>query len=125
MSAITLSEPLRASPRSPRWLSSEHPFPWLLPASALMIVLGIYLLDTDRKGYGLLRALMTLPLVVPPAVTAMMFLLMLDGSFGVLSRSLYAIGLLSPQYPILVNASTALAGVLVADIWQWTPFMVL
>jgi len=189
MSAMTLSEPLRASLRLPRWLSSEHPFPWLLPASALMIVLGIYplayavwlslhkrnpvlrtnvfdpthnwarafadgrvwhaigdtflytgialaielvlgllmalLLDTDRRGYGLLRALMTLPLVVPPAVTAMMFLLMLDGSFGVLSRSLYAAGLLSPQYPILANASTALAGVLLADVWQWTPFMVL
>ena len=128
MSAMTLSEPLRASLRLPRWLSSEHPFPWLLPASALMIVLGIYplayavwlslhkrnpvlrtnvfdpthnwarafadgrvwhaigdtflytgialaielvlgllialLLDTDRRGYGLLRALMTLPLVL-------------------------------------------------------------
>jgi multiple sugar transport system permease protein len=172
-----------------RWLSSEHPLPWLLPASALMIVFGIYpllyalwlslhkrnpvtrlnvfdphynwgkalgdprvwhavsdtllytstalviqlllgllialLLDTDRKGYGILRALMTLPLVVPPAVTGMMFLLMLDGSFGVLSRSLYAVGLLSPQYPILATSSTALAGVLLADIWQWTPFMVL
>ena len=68
---------------------------------------------------------MTLPLVVPPAVTAMMFLLMLDGSFGVLSRSLYALGLLSPQYPILATGSTALGGVLLADIWQWTPFMVL
>ncbi len=57
---------------------------------AIQLVLGLaiaLLLDTDRKGYGLLRALMTLPLVVPPAVTAMMFLLMLDGSFGVLCRS--------------------------------------
>jgi multiple sugar transport system permease protein len=189
MTTMTLAEPQRGVRAIPRWLSSEHPFPWLLPASAMMIIFGIYplvyavwlslhkrnpvlrknifdpaynwakaladervwhavsttfiytgialgfelvlglmialLLDTDRKGYGLLRALMTLPLVVPPAVTAMMFLLMLDGSFGVLSRSLYAIGALSPQYPILANASTALAGVLLADIWQWTPFMVL
>jgi multiple sugar transport system permease protein len=173
----------------PRWMTSEHPLPWLLPASALMIVFGIYplvyafwlslhrrnpvlrknvfdpaynwvkmaaddrvwdavvttfmytgialaiqlvlglaialLLDTDRKGYGILRAMMTLPLVVPPAVTAMMFLLMLDGSFGVLSRALYATGLWSPQFPILATSSSALAGVLLADIWQWTPFMVL
>ncbi len=172
-----------------RWLTSEHPLPWLLPGAALMIIFGIYpllyalwlslhkrnaatrltvfdpdhnwakaladqrvwdavgttllytgialaiqlvlgllialLLDTDRKGYGVLRALMTLPLVVPPAVTGMMFLLMLDGSFGVLSRSLYAMGLLSPQFPILATSSTALSGVLLADIWQWTPFMVL
>jgi multiple sugar transport system permease protein len=68
---------------------------------------------------------MTLPLVVPPAVTGMMFLLMLDGSFGVISQNLYLLGLLSPQNPILANAGTAFAGVLLADIWQWTPFMVL
>ena len=28
--------------RLPRWLSSEHPFPWIFPASALMIVFGLY-----------------------------------------------------------------------------------
>lgn len=180
------------SPQRPRrlsWLTSEHPLPWLLPASALMIVFGVYplisallktfyrknaatrkeifdplynwtkiledsrlwdalwhtfvytviaiifqlvlgmlialLLDSDRKGYSVLRALMTLPLVIPPAVTGMMFLLMLNGSFGVISRSIIATGLLPVGYSILGNSSTAMAGVLVAEIWQWTPFMVL
>lgn len=170
-------------------MTSEHPFPWLLPASALMVIFGLYpllyaiwlslqrkhpvtrkltfypgynwgkifgdervwnalfntfvytavallfqlvlgmlialLLDSDRKGYGLLRAMMTLPLVVPPAVTAMMFLLMLNGSFGVVSAGFYATGLLAPNHVILGQASTAMAGVLLAEIWQWTPFMVL
>jgi multiple sugar transport system permease protein len=159
----------------PAWLTSEHPLPWLLPASALMVVFGLYplfaaiwsslhkknaatrkevwapffnwskvfhdsrmwdallntlmytgialiiqlvlgmlialLLDQDRRGYGVMRAMMTLPLVIPPAVTAMMFLLMLNGSFGVIAN--------------LGNSSTALAGVLLAEVWQWTPFMVL
>jgi multiple sugar transport system permease protein len=63
--------------------------------------------------------------VVPPAVTGMMFLLMLDGSFGVLSRTLYALGLWSPAYPILATSSSAMFGILLADVWQWTPFMVL
>jgi multiple sugar transport system permease protein len=173
----------------PRWMTSEHPLPWLLPAAALMVLFGIFplykaietslykrnaatrkmifdpthnwskvffdervwnallntlfytgvallfqlvlgmlialLLDSDRKGYGILRAMMTLPLVIPPAVTAMMFLLMLNGSFGVLSRGIIELGLLPPGFSILGNASTAMAGVLVAEIWQWTPFMVL
>ena len=173
----------------PRWLSSEHPFPWIFPASALMIVFGLYpliyavwlslerkhpvtrkltfaptynwgkllgdervwnalantliytsialavqlvlgmlialLLDSDRKGYGIMRAMMTLPLVIPPAVTAMMFLLMLNGSFGVLSRAIIATGLLAPGYSILGSSNTAMAGVLLAEVWQWTPFMVL
>jgi multiple sugar transport system permease protein len=175
--------------RLPRFLTSEHPFPWLLPITAMLVAFGVYpllyavwlslhkrnpitrldvfypswnwtklfadervwgaightyvytsiacvielvlgmaialLLDSDRRGYGILRALMTLPLVVPPAVTGMMFLLMLDGSFGVLSRGLYAAGLWSPQHPILVGAGSALFGVLLADVWQWTPFMIL
>ncbi len=173
----------------PRWMTSEHPLPWLLPAGALMVVFGIFplykaietslykrnaatrkmifdpthnwtkvfldervwnallntlfytgvallfqlvlgmlialLLDSDRKGYGILRAMMTLPLVIPPAVTAMMFLLMLNGSFGVLSRGIIELGLLPPGFSILGNASTAMAGVLLAEVWQWTPFMVL
>jgi multiple sugar transport system permease protein len=176
-------------PWLPRWLTSEHPFPWLFPASALMVVFGIYplykaietslykknaatrklvfdpdhnwikvfndervwnalyntllytgialffqlvlgmlialLLDSDRKGYGLMRAMMTLPLVIPPSVTAMMFLLMLNGSFGVLAQGLVGLGLMPPGFSLLGNSSTAMASVLLAEIWQWTPFMVL
>lgn len=177
------------TPWLPRWFTSEHPLPWLLPAAALMTVFGIYplveaiitslykknaatrrmvfdplynwskvfhdprmwdalwhtllytlialafqlvlgmlialLLDQDRRGYGVMRAMMTLPLVIPPAVTAMMFLLMLNGSFGVIARGLVALGVLTPGFPILGDSSTAMAGVLLAEIWQWTPFMVL
>ncbi len=177
------------TPWLPRWLTSEHPLPWLLPASALMVAFGLFplykafesslykknaatrklifdpdynwtkalfddrvwnalgntlmytgialvlqlvlgmlialLLDSDRKGYGLLRAMMTLPLVIPPAVTAMMFLLMLNGSFGVITRGIIALGFLPPGYSVLGQSSTAMAGVLLAEVWQWTPFMVL
>jgi multiple sugar transport system permease protein len=31
----------------------------------------------------------------------------------------------SPAHPILATSSSALFGILLADIWQWTPFMVL
>lgn len=175
--------------RMPNWLTSEHPLPWLLPATATLVIFGLYpivysvwlslnrrhpvtrenmwdpawnwsrvivderlwgtigvtytytivalviqlvlglgiamLLDTDRRGFGVMRALMTLPLVVPPAVTGMMFLLMYNDSFGVISRALYQLGVLEPGNPILATGSTALIGVIVADVWQWTPFMVL
>ncbi|MFT3988337.1 carbohydrate ABC transporter permease [Aestuariivirga sp.] len=187
--SVAVSDSAPQKPWLPRWLTSEHPFPWLLPASALMIVFGIFplfyaiwltlerkhpvtrklqfaptynwsklfaddrvwnalfntlvytgvalvfqlvlgmlialLLDSDRKGYGVLRAMMTLPLVIPPAVTGMMFLLMLNGSFGVLSRGLIALGIFPTGYSMLGQSSTAMAGVLLAEIWQWTPFMVL
>lgn len=110
------------------WNAVANTFIYTAAALVLQLVLGMLialLLDSDRKGYGIMRAMMTLPLVIPPAVTGMMFLLMLDGSFGVLSRSLYYLHLLSPAKPILANSSTAMAGLLLAEVWQWTPFMVL
>jgi multiple sugar transport system permease protein len=94
----------------------------------IQLTLGLaiaLLLDSDRRGYGVLRGLMTLPLVVPPAVTGLMFLLMHDAQFGVLTYYLVQLGLLDPSRPILGVTSTALAGVMMADVWQWTPFMVL
>jgi multiple sugar transport system permease protein len=110
------------------WGAIGHTYLYTAVAIVIELALGLLialLLDSDRKGYGVLRALMTLPLVVPPAVTGMMFLLMLDGSFGVFSRTLYALGLWSPEHPILASSNSALFGILLADVWQWTPFMVL
>lgn len=172
-----------------RILVSDHPLPWLFPATAMIVAFGIYpllysiwlslhewnrftrsfsfvgadqwarafgdgrmwhalgvtsvytlaclviqialglgialLYDSDRRGYGVLRALMTLPLVVPPAVTGLMFLLMLDGQFGVLTYYGALTGILDRAEPLLGGTNTALLGVMLADVWQWTPFMVL
>ena len=92
----------------------------------LVLGLGIaMLLDSDTRGYGFLRSVFTLPLVIPPAVVGMMFLLMEDSQFGVISHGLAAIGLLNPERPLLSSSETALVAVMLADIWQWTPFMTL
>jgi multiple sugar transport system permease protein len=92
----------------------------------LVLGLGIaMLLDSDDPGYGILRAILTLSLVIPPAIVAMMFLLMEDSQFGVLTWLLRQVGLLAGSNSILSNPNLALIGVMIADIWQWTPFMVL
>ena len=110
------------------WSSLSVTFSYTAICLVIQMALGMgiaLLLDSERRGYGLLRALMTLPLVVPPAVTGLMFLLMEDGQFGVLAYYLNQVGLADPSNPILANPRTALIGVMLADIWQWTPFMVL
>lgn len=83
------------------------------------------LIDAPGRAFGVIRSLLLLPLVIPPAVAGMMFLLMEDSQFGVLSWALQRVGLLSAETPLLGNSGTALAGVMLADIWQWTPFMTL
>jgi multiple sugar transport system permease protein len=83
------------------------------------------LLDSDEPGFGFLRGLLTMTLVIPPAIVGMMYLLMEDPQFGVITMMLQALGVLDPASPILSTPHLALAGVLLAEIWQWTPFMVL
>lgn len=110
------------------WESLIVTFIYFIVVLTVELVLGMLLallLDSDEPGFGLLRALLTLTLVVPPAIVGMMFLLLQDPEFGVLSYLLEAVGIIDSTTPILATASTALAGVMLADIWQWTPFMVL
>ena len=94
----------------------------------LQVVLGMaiaLLLDAEEFGFWFLRTILTLTLVVPPAVAGMMFLLLEDAEFGVLTYFLDTFGIIDKSQPLLSTSSTALWGVMLADIWQWTPFMVL
>ena len=95
---------------------------------AIELVLGMaiaLLIDSDDPGFGFLRGMLTLTLVIPPAITGMMFLLMEDAQFGLITWLLESWGELTPETPILATSSLALWGVVLADVWQWTPFMVL
>ena len=101
---------------------------YLLVCLFVQFVLGLgiaLLINVDTKGYSMIRSLLLLPLVVPPAVVGMIFLLMEDTQFGILSYGLELLGLITKETPLLTHPITALIGVMLADIWQWTPFMVL
>ncbi len=110
------------------WQSLGITFTYFAIALAIELSLGLaiaLLLDSEEPGFGVLRALLTMTLVIPPAITGMMFLLMEDPEFGVISYALEWLGLIDSTTPILATPSLALAGVLLAEVWQWTPFMVL
>lgn len=95
---------------------------------AIQLVLGMgiaLLLDSDDRSFGVMRGLLTLTLVIPPAITGMMFLLLQDAQFGLIPFVLKGLGIMGPAGAILSNPSLALWGVILADCWQWTPFMVL
>ncbi len=110
------------------WSSMGVTFVYFFVALFFQVTLGMaiaLLLDAELPGFGMLRAVLSMTLVIPPAIAGMMFLLMQDPQFGVLTYFLSQLGLLDQTTPILSTSSTALAGVLVVEIWQWTPFMVL
>ncbi|MEO1248713.1 MAG: sugar ABC transporter permease [Pseudomonadota bacterium] len=110
------------------WDSLVVTMVYFIVVLTIELVLGMaiaLLLDSDDPSMGFLRGVLTLTLVVPPAITGMMFLLIEDPEFGVLTYALSQLGILDSTTPILATPSTALAGVMLADVWQWTPFMVL
>ena len=98
-------------------------------ALAIQLFLGMciaLLLDTPIYGRGLWQTLIILPMVTPPAVAGLMFRLLEHSSFGIISWVLYGAGILDPVEPLLGGTGeNALAGVLLVDIWQWTPFVTL
>lgn len=110
------------------WSALSVTLSYFIVLLIIQLVLGMLialLLDSDAPGFGVLRALLSLTLVIPPAITGMMFLLMEDPEFGVLTFVLNILGILDSTTPILATSSLALMGIMLADIWQWTPFMVL
>ena len=71
---------------------------------------------------GLVLTLALLPLFTPPIAVAMVWRLIYDPNQGLLSHYLLQWGVIHQALALLGNSKTALAAIMVADIWQWTPF---
>jgi multiple sugar transport system permease protein len=100
-----------------------------LIALSIQLLLGLaiaLLLDERPWGSGAMTTLLILPMVVAPAVAGMMFRLLEHSEFGAISWVLYQLGLLSPEEPLMGGTGRyALIGLLIVDVWQWTPFFIL
>ncbi|MFB6111811.1 MAG: carbohydrate ABC transporter permease [Halobacteriaceae archaeon] len=64
-----------------------------------------------------------LPMMMAPIVAGYMWRLIFQESFGPLNYLIGAAGFTEPSW--ISSADLALTSVMIADIWQWTPFMIL
>lgn len=71
-------------------------------------------------GRGLLTLLLMFPMMVTPVVVGILWLLMFQPDFSVVNGLLAKIGVEGPIW--LQHPGTARFAVIVADVWQWTPF---
>lgn len=98
-------------------------------ALAIQLLLGLtiaLLLDARPFGAGIMQALIILPMVTAPTVASMLFRLLTHPQFGFISNMLYNLGVISREEPLIGGTGKyALIGVLLVEIWQWTPFFVL
>jgi len=77
------------------------------------------LLDRNLRGMSLLRTLFILPMMIAPVVVGLIWRYMYHPTLGVFNKALTGVGLDSVDW----LGQNALLSVIIADIWQWTPFI--
>jgi len=89
-----------------------------------MFGLGIaLLLGTRPRGISIFKVLILLPMMVSEIVVGVTFMLMYQPGMGVIDYLLSLIGIRNLLW--LSDPNLARWAVLIADIWNWTPFMAL
>jgi multiple sugar transport system permease protein len=99
-------------------------------AAALIVefALGLglaLLLDSQLRARNLFRALLLIPMMLPPVVVAVIWRLIYNPSFGAINGTLKGWGVDTAHLTWIAGPAMALPAVILVDIWQWTPFMFL
>ncbi|NPV85218.1 MAG: sugar ABC transporter permease [Anaerolineae bacterium] len=81
-----------------------------------------FTMQRERTLSGVLRTLALLPLFTPPVAIAMIWRLIYDPNQGLLNYYLLNWGLSSTPIAFLGERTLAFPAIMLADIWQWTPF---
>ncbi|MEL6424101.1 MAG: sugar ABC transporter permease [Pseudomonadota bacterium] len=90
----------------------------------LEMVIGVglaLLLDRNIRGMSALRTLFILPMMIAPIVVGLMWRYMYHPSVGIFNRTLKSWGF--EPVPWLSDGWWSLTSVIIADVWQWTPFI--
>ena len=105
-----------------------HTFVYAVVALTIEFFLGLslaMLLHGAIRGRNLVRALLLVPLMLPPVVVGVIWRLMLNSNFGALNGTLKRFGFNSEALTWTASPKLAFVSVIIADVWQWTPFMFL
>lgn len=101
---------------------------FLFSAIALVfeVVLGIAIalfLNRTFFGKNMVKTAFLLPMVATPVAIGMVWKLIYEPNIGILNTVIRDMG--GPKIDWLGNSDIALYSLIVVDIWQWTPFVML
>ncbi len=101
-------------------LSVTLTFAFAVVTAELVIGVGLaLLLDRNIRGMSVLRTLFILPMMIAPVVVGLMWRYMYHPTVGTFNRWLKSLGFEGVDW----LGQHALLSVIIADIWQWTPFI--
>ncbi len=81
------------------------------------------LLDKYIRRMNFLKTVLMLPMMLPPIAVAITWKLIYEPQFGILNEIMFQLGL--PLQAWAGDIDLAMFSVVVADVWQWTPFIFL
>ena len=81
------------------------------------------ILNKQFPARGLVRGLMMIPMLTSPIVSGIMWRFMYNPDFGIINYFLILVGL--PPQVWTGNPQTSLLSVMIVDIWEFTPFVML
>jgi multiple sugar transport system permease protein len=108
------------------WSATGRTLEFTIASVGLEMVLGItlaFLINQLKWFKGIIRALFLLPLASAPAAVGLVWRYLYDPDFGIYTAILGYLGIHAPNW--LGDPKTAMPSIIVFDIWQWTPFVIL
>jgi multiple sugar transport system permease protein len=108
------------------WQSAGRTLYFAVISVSIQMLLGIMLAFQINKlkwFKGIVRALFLLPLASAPAAVGMIWRYLYDSEFGVFNAALSAVGLQPLNW--LGDSKIALLSIILFDVWQWTPYVLL
>ncbi len=88
------------------------------------MVLGIAIalaLETPVRGMAFFRTLFILPMMIAPIAVGLTWRYLFDAQFGLINALLAVFGISAKLW--LADPTLAFVAIVIADIWQWTPFV--
>ncbi|MEZ5665940.1 MAG: sugar ABC transporter permease [Alphaproteobacteria bacterium] len=108
------------------WNSIVVSLVFVTVAVAVEFVLGFllaFLFSAKVRGLGTLRKIYILPIMVMPMVAGLVWFYMFNENFGVVNWLVTLFG--SERLGFLTDNALAMVSLVIADMWQWTPFVML
>ncbi len=107
-------------------VSLKNTFIFTVGSTVMAFAVGIsiaYLINSIERGKNFFRIAFILPLAVAPVVTGLTWNMMLNPLYGVVNYLLKFIGIEGLEWA--THSKTALLTVMLIEVWQWSPFMML
>jgi multiple sugar transport system permease protein len=114
------------------------PFTWETMGRTLLFVVGAVLvemtigtaislaLNLNYRGHNIVQSVFLVPFMMAPIVVGFAWRFLLNNTFGPVPQLFRGIGLGKlVEIPLLANPDTVLLMLIIVDIWQFTPFVVL